>query len=271
MVALNGPDRQLKKQLPTTKGPLTLKQLNKLYVKMQKNEVTQNWNENEVDKWLKKALKSDNNELLIETVYNFKKMYDARDGYCKEHDIDAEYVFDHLCMYELANGSQTIEEQQEKIEDSKVPDNMMNHRLEIFELMKKTLDHEVTEKDYKEKSILKLFKSLTNKAFLDKQALSKQENRLKQKEITRNRIKDKFTLKRPMYENCIILAPDGEVLCKCDKKKIEWYLERELATLIKDEPLTAKLTFEPSGRGAINFNEEKHDDVFYVENRENIW
>jgi len=80
----------------------------------------------------------------------------------------------------------------------------------------------------------------------------------------------KFTLKKPIYENCMILAPDGEILCKCDKKKIQWYLERELADLIKEDPLTAQLKFEPSGRGITNFSDEKEDDEFYVEHRKNI-
>lgn len=31
------------------------------------------------------------------------------------------------------------------------------------------------------------------------------------------------TRQKPLYENCILQAPDGEVLSTCDRKKIEWY------------------------------------------------
>ncbi|OWR40731.1 3-5 exonuclease [Danaus plexippus plexippus] len=53
---------------------------------------------------------------------------------------------------------------------------------------------------------------------------------------------------RPLYHNCFMEAPDGEVLCTCDTKKAKWYLDNKLATLIKDDPLTIRLAFEPAGR-----------------------
>lgn len=32
-----------------------------------------------------------------------------------------------------------------------------------------------------------------------------------------------------LYENCVILSPDGEILSRCGKKKVEWYLKKGLA------------------------------------------
>ena len=32
----------------------------------------------------------------------------------------------------------------------------------------------------------------------------------------------------PLYQNCVIEAPDGEMLSTCDKRKAEWYLCRDL-------------------------------------------
>jgi len=31
------------------------------------------------------------------------------------------------------------------------------------------------------------------------------------------------TRQKPLYDNCILQAPDGEVLCTCNHKKAEWY------------------------------------------------
>uniref|UniRef100_A0A336JZY7 Exonuclease 3'-5' domain-containing protein 2 n=1 Tax=Culicoides sonorensis TaxID=179676 RepID=A0A336JZY7_CULSO len=56
------------------------------------------------------------------------------------------------------------------------------------------------------------------------------------------------TLRRPMYDNIRMEAPDGELLCTCDKSKAEWYVEKNLATVISQEPFTIRLLFEPAGR-----------------------
>ena len=56
-------------------------------------------------------------------------------------------------------------------------------------------------------------------------------------------------LQRPMYENCIVLAPDGGMLCRTAVRRAQWYLDRKLAEKIAEDPLTIKLTFMPGGSG----------------------
>ncbi|XP_074114909.1 exonuclease 3'-5' domain-containing 2 [Cotesia typhae] len=56
------------------------------------------------------------------------------------------------------------------------------------------------------------------------------------------------TRKEPLYHNCYLEAPDGETLCTCDRKKAEWYIMKELGVKVKEDPLTVRLKFEPSGR-----------------------
>jgi hypothetical protein len=34
---------------------------------------------------------------------------------------------------------------------------------------------------------------------------------------------------RPLYYNCLLLAPDGQELCTCDIRKAEWYIDKGLA------------------------------------------
>jgi hypothetical protein len=61
----------------------------------------------------------------------------------------------------------------------------------------------------------------------------------------------KIVRKKPLYENCKLYAPDGTLLCTCNKRKINWYLHNKLAEPIEQadgEPLAAKLLFEPSGK-----------------------
>jgi cation-transporting P-type ATPase D len=57
----------------------------------------------------------------------------------------------------------------------------------------------------------------------------------------------KQVLTKPPYYNCLMLAPDGQSLGYCDKKKTDWYLERGLAERLPDGS-GIRLTFEPSGR-----------------------
>ncbi|KPJ17820.1 Exonuclease 3'-5' domain-containing protein 2 [Papilio machaon] len=56
------------------------------------------------------------------------------------------------------------------------------------------------------------------------------------------------TRSKPLYHNCFLVAPDGELLCTCDTKKAEWYVDKGLADVVNDNPLTVRLRFEPSGR-----------------------
>ncbi|OWF38322.1 Exonuclease 3'-5' domain-containing protein 2 [Mizuhopecten yessoensis] len=69
------------------------------------------------------------------------------------------------------------------------------------------------------------------------------------------------TRQRPLYDNCCLIAPDGELLCSCDVRKAAWYLERGLADKVSDEPLTVKLRFEPAGRPT---------DDYYLLDKDNI-
>nr|XP_029720317.1 exonuclease 3'-5' domain-containing protein 2-like [Aedes albopictus] len=57
------------------------------------------------------------------------------------------------------------------------------------------------------------------------------------------------TRAKPLYDNCLMQAPDGELLCTCDRKKAEWYVIKELADIVTDQPTyTIRLKFEPKGR-----------------------
>ena len=60
------------------------------------------------------------------------------------------------------------------------------------------------------------------------------------------------TLKRPLYDNAKLEAPDGQLLCVCDSRKALWYVSKNLGHVVSQGPeendLTVRLNFEPSGR-----------------------
>lgn len=70
----------------------------------------------------------------------------------------------------------------------------------------------------------------------------------------------------PLYGNCIIQAPDGSPLCRVDKRRIQWYLDRNLGEIVYNDPTTLRLTFEPSGRdGSTNpYNTSYKENICVV-------
>ena len=62
------------------------------------------------------------------------------------------------------------------------------------------------------------------------------------------------TKDRKIYGNCQVFSPGGILMFRCDDKKANWYLNRDLADIIKEKPLTIKLKFQPQGLG--NHNKE---------------
>lgn len=57
---------------------------------------------------------------------------------------------------------------------------------------------------------------------------------------------------RKIYGNCQVLSPEGYLMFRCEDKKVNWYLKRNLAQVINNEPLTIKLNFQPKGHGNHN-------------------
>ncbi|CAN6833746.1 unnamed protein product [Brassica oleracea] len=88
------------------------------------------------------------------------------------------------------------------------------------------------------------------------------------KQFTRKSSRDlfvkKFSCKAPVYHNCRIYANDGRLLCYCDRKKLEWYMNRGLAKLVEEEPPAIILLFEPKGRP------EDEGNDFYIQTKKNI-
>jgi len=55
---------------------------------------------------------------------------------------------------------------------------------------------------------------------------------------------------RKIYGNYKVFSPEGHLMFRCDQKKANWYLSRDLADLM--ETFTIQLKFEPKGLGNHN-------------------
>eukprot|EP00924_Labyrinthula_sp_SR-Ha-C_P012118 snap_masked-scaffold_26-processed-gene-4.33-mRNA-1 protein AED:1.00 eAED:1.00 QI:0/0/0/0/1/1/2/0/617 len=71
--------------------------------------------------------------------------------------------------------------------------------------------------------------------------------------------------KNNLYDNCALLAPDGEAISMIPASKMNWYLKRSLAKKIKAEGFVSaiQLNFEPTARTMTK-------DPFYLQEKENI-
>lgn len=56
--------------------------------------------------------------------------------------------------------------------------------------------------------------------------------------------------KNPIYENYKVYSPDDILMYRTNRKKIDWYLSRDLAEQISDDSI--RLTFKPKGTGHAN-------------------
>jgi len=70
-------------------------------------------------------------------------------------------------------------------------------------------------------------------------------------------------LSKPLYDNIVALAPDGEPLCRCNREKADWYIARDLAEVVSVDPTVIRLKFEPKGRGHAG-------DDFYLSPKHNV-
>ena len=68
-----------------------------------------------------------------------------------------------------------------------------------------------------------------------------------------------------LYDNCSVYSPCGTLMFRCKKKRIKWYLDRNLAEIIEipgEDGLCAQLLFKPKGLG-------KYNDPYSLEKAEN--
>ncbi|KAK9155705.1 hypothetical protein Sjap_003185 [Stephania japonica] len=84
------------------------------------------------------------------------------------------------------------------------------------------------------------------------------------RKVSRELFVQKFSCKSPVYHNCRIYANDGRLLCYCDRRKLEWYVRRDLAKIVDNDPPAIMLLFEPKGRP------EDEDNDFYIQSKKNI-
>ncbi|GMH33336.1 hypothetical protein BSKO_01170 [Bryopsis sp. KO-2023] len=100
-------------------------------------------------------------------------------------------------------------------------------------------------------------------ALLDKPGQPRKKT-AKDQEAARKKLVESFKSKSKVYDNCMMLSVDGDLLCYCDRRRLDWYLKKGLANKISDEPYTIQLLFQHRLTDELN---GAHD--FYIQSRKN--
>lgn len=71
------------------------------------------------------------------------------------------------------------------------------------------------------------------------------------------------TLAKSPYDNILVKNSDGLELFTCDSRRANWYLSRNLAAKISEEPCVIALNFKPNGLG-------HHGDPYFMQEFKNV-
>jgi len=73
-----------------------------------------------------------------------------------------------------------------------------------------------------------------------------------------------LAMKKNMYDNCELLAPDGTLLSTISKKKAQWYKSKGLGTWTSDKENQILLNFEPKSRSLQSYGISKKENMCVI-------
>eukprot|EP00347_Sterkiella_histriomuscorum_P012468 403368461 len=201
-------------------------------------------------------------EEFLLTEYIFKRIYNLREHLAQIIDVTPSEICDDSMLYVLSK-KRPIEYQQTRNMLDEQGKKTTTYFRSIIENLNIEIEQAIDDFPKEIDSMKEYYSKLPNHGW------NSQQERMRQKEERKKKIIKHYSCKKVVYENCKMVAPDGELLSNCDFKKAQWYIEKGLGEKISDNPFTIKLMFEPNGRGKAKPFEELYDDNFYVADREN--
>lgn len=99
---------------------------------------------------------------------------------------------------------------------------------------------------------------------MDPRSGSKKSKTKQELEATRQKTVLIYSAKTKVYENCTILSQEGELLCYCDRRRLDWYVRKKIAVVESFEPYTIRLLFQHQMTDTLNGTHE-----FYAQSRVN--
>ena len=206
-----------------------------------------------VDNQIKYELEDNYNKYIKEIFYDLAK---KTDDYCKINNLNKEKILSFGIIYSLCLKLPKSKEEFYNILKEKYSN--INYHQNFYEEIYIFLSNKI--------SLLNSKKILNSNNNNNNNKASIILKNIKKK-LNKNLLSQKFSVKKPIYENCKMLSPNNEQLCFCDTKKMNWYIDRKLAILISSDPPVFKLTFEPNKIGCTD--EQGNSSNFYISQRKN--
>ncbi len=198
----------------------------------------------------------------INTDYfnNIKKLFsdliNLTDEYSKEQNINSELILNMKTIYKICVKLPKTKEEILEILSTKYSEETIKTHKNFYDKISSFIISKTENLEKQEKNLTLSETSKKNELL-----------RNLKKKANRQSTLEKFSCKTPIYENCKMLAPDGKQLCYCDNKKMNWYISRNLAIIINENPPIFKLLFEPNAKGCVDEKGEQSD--FYISSRKN--
>mmetsp|Transcript_17312 Transcript_17312/g.20069 ORF Transcript_17312/g.20069 Transcript_17312/m.20069 type:complete len:146 (-) Transcript_17312:971-1408(-) len=145
-------------------------------------------------------------------MVKFNQMYEHLHKYCLENDISPECMWDYTLIYALCVDSEQASADFELLIEEEKHEEITHHKEILKEELLKLARETPDEKALADPECLRILGKLHSKKNKDREAQLKEEKRKQAKLIKRNHIIEKYCVQHPIYENSMILAPDGEVL-----------------------------------------------------------
>jgi len=206
---------------------------------------------------------------ITEKTYVTEKILEflwiKRDNFAKEKNLNSEIICTNEVLIRIALHLPNTEDLLINfMEENKFDENSQKY---IKSIEKELLDEineklEILSKNPEKLKNNSIIMNIKNEEKAQKEALQR-------KSMRRDFIKTKYQTKRPVYENCRLYGPDDELLCHCDRDKVNWYIKKGLAHMICEDPLSAKLSFVPNGRANRNPTDIENDK-YYADSRKNV-
>mmetsp|Transcript_3898 Transcript_3898/g.3684 ORF Transcript_3898/g.3684 Transcript_3898/m.3684 type:complete len:411 (+) Transcript_3898:52-1284(+) len=199
---------------------------------------------------IKKFKKHSIQALDTQSEYIFKELFEFRDKVAMKFDESCTYICPAQVLVEISVAK---------------PQNFSELKSSISSFGK---DFPLTLTNSKEiLDIINEGKKIPFKLIETNDAMTESIKRKLRKEERHKKFIEKYTVKKNVYENCEIQAPDGEILCFADFKKARWYTDKNLAEVVQNDPLIIRLKFEPNGRG---FSDVEADQKYYSKVKKNM-
>ena len=202
-------------------------------------------------------------EYIDLSIKLFIYLLQITDKFASENNINTESLLSVNCIYHICNKLPKTKEKilaiinhYQNVRNNKGTE-VVNKKNKFYDDITDCIIEKVNEieKLISDKNIIE-----NKQSYID----SKKANILKdlKKEAKKKNSLDVYICKRPVYESCKMLAPDGQQLCFCDNKKMTWYISRNLAKMVSEDPPVFQLFFEPNARGCVDENSKSSN--FYI-------